>query len=85
MVQKDIDACFEIIVDGKPRSMRDVKETAIEAGKYLKQKQPQREISVRDIRDDSVTVIDGETIIALEFSAAGTRRGGMLSMRDGQT
>ena len=36
MVQKGVAACFEIIVDGKPRSMRDLKEAAIEAGKYLK-------------------------------------------------
>ena len=63
-------AWFEIIVDGKPRSMRDLKETALEAGKYLKQMHPQSEVSVRDIRDDTVTVIDGATIVALDLATA---------------
>jgi hypothetical protein len=58
MVHKDIGACFEIRVDGKTRSHRDRKETAIEAGRYLKQMQPQSEIMVRDVRDNSVTVIE---------------------------
>ena len=71
MIQKNIGACFEIIVDGKPRSMRDLKEAAIEAGKYLKQKQPQSEISVRDVRDNSVTVIDGGKIVAFGFDILG--------------
>ena len=73
MIQKNIGACFEIIVDGKPRSMRDLKEAAIEAGKYLKQKQPQSEISVRDIRDNSVTVIDGGKLVSLNLSVARKR------------
>jgi hypothetical protein len=64
MVQKDVGACFEIRVDGKTRSHRDRKETAIEAGRYLKQMQPQSEIMVRDVRDNSVTVIEGEKIVA---------------------
>jgi hypothetical protein len=73
MVHEDFGAKFEIIVDGKPRSMRDLKETAIEAGKYLKQKQPQSEVSIRDIRDNSVTVIDGEKIVSLDLAAARKR------------
>jgi hypothetical protein len=40
-------AWFEIIVDGKPRSMRDLKESALEPGKYLKRMHPQSEVSVR--------------------------------------
>jgi hypothetical protein len=71
MSQKDIDACFEIKVDGKARSYRDQKETAIEAGKYLKQMQPKVEVSIRDLRDNSVTMIDGEKIIALNLGAGG--------------
>jgi len=70
MVQKDIGASFEINVEGKPRSYRDQKETAIEAGKYLKLMQPQSEVTVRDIRDNSVTVIDGEKVVALDLMAA---------------
>jgi len=73
MIQKHIGACFEIIVDGKPRSMRDLKEIAIEAGKYLKQGNPKSEISVRDIRDNSVTVIDGEKLVSLNLSVARKR------------
>jgi hypothetical protein len=63
MIQKNIGACFEISVDGKTRSHRDLKKT-IEAGRYLKQMQPQSEIMVRDVRDNSVTVIEGENIVA---------------------
>ena len=70
MIQKNIGANFEIIVDGKPRSMRDLKEIAIEAGIYLKRKQPQSEVSVRDIRDNSSTVIDGENNVAVDLAAA---------------
>ena len=73
MVQKGVAACFEIIVDGKPRSMRDLKEAAIEAGNYLKQKQPQSEVSIRDIRDNSSTMIDGGPIVALDLVAARKR------------
>ena len=67
MVQKDIGACFEIRVDGKTRSHRDRKETAIEAGRYLKQMRPQSEILVRDVRDNSVTVIEEGKIAALDL------------------
>jgi hypothetical protein len=73
MSQKDIGAYFEIKVDGKTRSYRDQKETAIEAGKYLKQMQPKSEVTIRDLRDNSVTVIDGEKIIALDVGAGGKR------------
>jgi hypothetical protein len=66
MIQRDIGACFEIRVDGKTRSHRDRKETAIEAGRYLKQMQPKSEIIVRDLRDNSVTVIEN---VALDLVA----------------
>jgi hypothetical protein len=69
MVQKDIGACFEIRVDGKTRSHRDRKETAIEAGRYLKQMEPKSEIIVRDVRDNSVTVIEEGQIVALDLVA----------------
>jgi hypothetical protein len=68
MKREKFGACFEIIVDDKPRSMRDLKETAIEAGKYLKEKQPQSDVRVRDIR--AVTVIDGGMIVELAAVAA---------------
>jgi hypothetical protein len=70
MVQSDVGAGFEIIVDGKSRSHRDRKEPAIDAGRYLKQMQPQSVITVRDVRDNSVTVIEVEKIVALDLVAA---------------
>jgi hypothetical protein len=73
MSQKDIGARYEIKVDGKTRSYRDQKETAIEAGKYLKEMQPKVEVIVSDLRGNSVTVIDGEKIIALNLGAGGKR------------
>jgi hypothetical protein len=69
MVQSDVGPGFEIIVDGKSRSHRDRKETAIEAGRYLKQMQPQSVITVRDVRDNSVTVIELEKIVPLDSVA----------------
>jgi hypothetical protein len=69
MVQSDIGAGFEIIVDGKSRSHRDRKEPAIDAGRYLKQMQPQSVITVRDVRDNSVTVIELEKIMPLDLVA----------------
>jgi hypothetical protein len=50
-------AFFEIRVDGIPRSYRDVKETALEAGRFLKSRQPASDIFVVDMRDQSVTAI----------------------------
>ena len=70
MVQSDVGAGFEIIVDGKSRSHRDRKETAIEAGRYLKQMQPQSVITVRDVRDNSVTVIEEGKSAALDLAPA---------------
>jgi hypothetical protein len=41
--------------------------------KYLKQMQPQSEVSIRDVRDNSITVIDGGTIVAFDLAAARKR------------
>jgi hypothetical protein len=48
-------AQFEIIVDGKPRSYRDVKATAIEAAMFLKECRPTQDVSVRDLRDGTTS------------------------------
>jgi hypothetical protein len=64
MDRKDCGAHFEISVDGKPRSYRDQREIAIEAGKYLKERHPTNEIIVRDLRDNSQTVIGWEKGVA---------------------
>jgi hypothetical protein len=50
-------ARYEINVDGKPQSYRDTKEVALEAAKYLKDRQPRSEVLVRDLlSDDSVAI-----------------------------
>lgn len=56
MTQPTTGARYEITVDGKPRSMRDTKAVAIEAGEYLKSKNPNVEVTGRDL-------VGGETII----------------------
>jgi hypothetical protein len=70
MVQKQNGACFEIRVDGKTRSHRDRKEIAVEAGEYLKQMHPQIEVTVRDVRDDSILVIEREKSVVVDLVAA---------------
>ena len=70
----EINPCvfFEIRVDGKVRSYRDLRDNAIEAADYLKRKAPSAKVEVRDTRDGSVTVI-GETQSGQEArKAAGT-------------
>ena len=73
MVQTQIGACFAIKVDGKTRSYRDRKEIAIEAGEYLEQMQPQSEVIVRDVRDNSITVIEREKTVVLDLVAASNK------------
>jgi hypothetical protein len=52
---KTTGACYEIAIDGTPRSYRDRKELAIEAATFLKTKNPNAELAVRDL-------VTGETI-----------------------
>jgi hypothetical protein len=54
-------AQFEIIVDGKPRSYRDVKAVAIDAAIFLKEQRPRTGVSVRDLGDNSVITTGWET------------------------
>lgn len=49
-------AHFEIKVDGMVRSSRDVRETAIEAARFLQQRNPAAKITVTD--DGSVVSFD---------------------------
>jgi hypothetical protein len=65
-------AQFEITVDGTPRTYRDVKAMAIEAAKLLKEKSPGLAVSVRDMRDGSITEIgwDAGKAFALEAKSA---------------
>jgi hypothetical protein len=57
MDRKDTGANFQIIVDGKTRSYRDNRETALEAGIFLKERHPASEVVVRDVSSDVRTVI----------------------------
>ncbi len=49
MTTKDTGAHFEISINGVPRTHRDVRETAIEAALYHKQRVPTEEVRVRDL------------------------------------
>ena len=55
MDRKDDGANFQIIVDSKTRSYRDMQETALEAGIFLMERQPQSEVAVRDMRNNAQT------------------------------
>src|SRR5712675_684864 len=48
MKAKQTGARWEITVDGKPRSYRDDRQIAIESAQYLKRKNPNVEVTVRD-------------------------------------
>jgi hypothetical protein len=48
---------FEISIDGKPRSYRDLKTVAIEAAEYLKGKFPNSEVTVRDLASGNETAV----------------------------
>jgi hypothetical protein len=50
-------AQFEISTDGKPRSHRDRRETAIEAAEYLKRKFPNCDVAVKDLRSGEVLAV----------------------------
>jgi hypothetical protein len=54
---KNSGANFEIMVDGKSLSHRDAMETALEAGVFLKERHPQSEIVVRDVKNGAQTTI----------------------------
>jgi hypothetical protein len=51
-------AHFEIKIDGVPRTYRDVRETAIEAARFLQQRNPGAKILITDLRDGSVVPFD---------------------------
>jgi hypothetical protein len=61
-----VGSCFEIQVDGKARSMRDIKGVALEAGQLLKQKQPGSKVTVHDLRDGSFVLIDSAKIVEMD-------------------
>jgi hypothetical protein len=50
-------ARYEIAIDGTPRTNRDRQDYALEAASFLKSKQPNAGITVRDRQTGAVTVI----------------------------
>ncbi len=53
MTREASGAQFEIKVDGVSRTFRDLRETAIETARFLKQRNPGAKITVIDLRDGS--------------------------------
>ena len=50
-------AQFEITIDGKPRSYRDIKAVAIASAEFLKSRNPNSNIAVKDLRTGEVTPV----------------------------
>jgi hypothetical protein len=57
MIQPTRGARYEITVDGQPRSNRDRRETAIEAGELLARRNPNFQITGRDRITGAVEVV----------------------------
>src|SRR6476660_5292217 len=49
-------AQFEILVDGKPRSYRDIKAVAIETAEFFRSKNPNSDIAAKDLRMGEVAL-----------------------------
>ena len=58
MTREASGAQFEIAVDGNVRSHRDFRETAIEAARFLQQRNPAAKIAITDLRDGSRVAFD---------------------------
>jgi hypothetical protein len=56
-MKKQIGSRWEITVDGKPRSYRVDRQIAIESAQYLKRKNPNVEVTVRDLEGVEGTVV----------------------------
>jgi len=52
---------YEIAINGRPLTYRDVKAVAIETAKSVKARNPNAEVTVRDLDADTVIVIEDET------------------------
>jgi hypothetical protein len=58
MKVKQTGANWEIAVDGKPRSYRVDKQIAPDSARYLKSKNPNTDVTVRDLTTGETTVIE---------------------------
>jgi hypothetical protein len=50
-------AQFEILVDGKPRSYRDIKTVAIASAEFLKSKNPNSEVAVKNLKTGEIAPV----------------------------
>jgi hypothetical protein len=50
-------AQFEISVDSKPRSYRDIKAVAIASAEFLKSRNPNSNVAVKDLQTGEVTPV----------------------------
>jgi hypothetical protein len=56
-VIRPLGAQFEISIDGTPRTYRDLKPLAIEAGELLKRKHPHSAVMVKDLQTGETTAV----------------------------
>jgi hypothetical protein len=70
---RDVD--FEIIVDGEARPYRARPSAPIEAALFLKEREPEKEVSLRDLRDNSMTFTDWKTALRCRTAPSGLHRG----------
>jgi hypothetical protein len=54
---KPTGAQFEITIDGKPRSYRDIKVVAIASAEFLKSRNPNSNVAVKDLQTGEVTPV----------------------------
>jgi hypothetical protein len=50
-------AQFEILVDGKPRSYRDIKAVAIASAEFLKSKSPNSAVAVKNLKTSEIAPV----------------------------
>jgi hypothetical protein len=60
---KTAGARYEIAVDGKPLSCRDDKETAVKSAAYLKVRNPNVDVTVRDLETGETTVVKSRPLV----------------------
>jgi hypothetical protein len=56
-MKKDTGAQFEILVDGKTRTFRDTRISAISTGEFLKSRNPKSEVVVKDLQTGEITPV----------------------------
>ena len=57
MITSRSGAQFEILVDGKPRSYRDIKAVAIASAEFLKSKSPNSAVAVKNLKTGEIAPV----------------------------